>query len=246
VDELYEQILGAAFRDARIYRQRLRILHSILCVEDRITVPILSDLTTIDLSTVEKVVDSLHAVLYVSSQDNCVYWYHSSFPDFVFTPARAKFNLLPTNSAAREIDVFCNQAACHALLARRCFSIMESLHFNMCDLESSYTFDSDVPMLNDRVQQNIGPTLQYVSQHWARHLHWAAPACSDTDDLFCGLNEFLHNRLLFWIEAMNLIGASFECHSLLQYAQDWLTKVRAQSLLINACSKGLLRVIGQI
>jgi NACHT domain len=244
VDELYEQILGAAFRDTRIYCQRLRILHFALCAEDRITVPMLSDLTTMDLSTVEKVVDSLHAVLYVSSKDNCVYWYHSSFPDFVFTPARAKFNLLPSNSAAREIDVFCNQAACHALLARRCFSIMELLHFNMCDLESSYTFDSDVPMLNDRVQRNIGPILQYASRHWARHLHRAAPAGGDTDDLFCALNDFLHDRLLFWIEAMNLIGANFECHSLLQYARDWLTKVRAQSLLIIACSKGRLRVIG--
>jgi hypothetical protein len=71
VNELYEQILGAAFRDARmICRQRLRILHSALCAEDRITVPILSDLTRTDLSTVEKVVDSLHAVIYVSSKDN--------------------------------------------------------------------------------------------------------------------------------------------------------------------------------
>jgi hypothetical protein len=247
VDELYEQILGAAFRDARIYRQRLRILHSVLCAEDRITVPILSELTTTDLGTVEKVVDSLHAVLYVSSKDNCVYWYHSSFPDFVFNPTRAKFNFsLPSNSAAREIDVFCNQAACHALLARRCFSVMESLRFNMCDLESSYTFDSDVPMFNDRVQRNIGPTLRYASRHWARHLPWAAPADSDIDDLVCCLNDFLHHRLLFWIEAMNLIGANFECDSLLKLAEDWLAKVRVQSLRRNAYSKGPVRAIGQI
>jgi hypothetical protein len=248
VDELYEQILGAAFRDARIYRQRLRILHCVLCAEDKITVPILSELTTTDLGTVEKVVDSLHAVLYVSSEDNCVYWYHSSFPDFVLNPTRAKFNLpLPSNLATREIDVFCNQATCHALLARRCFSIMEeSLHFNMCDLESSYTFDSDVPMLSDRIQRNIGPTLRYASRHWGRHLFRAAPANNGTDDLIYGLNGFLRNRLLFWIEAMNLIGAEFECQSLLQLARNWLMKVRVQILPINACSEGFVRAIGQI
>jgi hypothetical protein len=241
VDELYEQILGAAFRDARIYRQRLQILHSALCAEDRVTVPILSELTATDLGTVEKVVDSLHAVLYVSSQDNCVYWYHSSFPDFVFSPARAKFNLpLPSNSVAREIDVFCNQAACHALLACRCFSVMEeSLHFNMCDLESSYIFDSDVPMLEDRVQRNISPTLRYVSRHWARHLLWAAPADVYTDDLICGLDDFLHNILLFWIEAMNLIGAKLECQSLLRLAEDWLAKVKVLCLLGSLVLKAL-------
>jgi hypothetical protein len=248
VDELYEQILGAAFRHARICRQRLQILHSALCAEDRITVPTLSELTATDLGTVEKVVDSLHAVLFVSSKDNCVYWYHSSFPDFVVSPARAKFNLsLPLNSAAQEIDVFCNEAACHALLAHQCFSIMkELLHFNMCDLESSYTFDSDVPLLNDRVQQNIGPTLRYASRHWARHLLRAAPADNDTDDLLCGLNNFLCHRLLFWIESMNLLGTNVECHSLLQHARDWLAKVRVQRLSRNACSKGLVRAIGQI
>jgi hypothetical protein len=121
-----------------------------------------------------------------------------------------------------------------------------ALHFNMCNLESSYTFDSDVPMLNDRVQQNIPPTLQYVSRHWAKHMHHTEPAGNNTNDLFSSLNDFMCNRLLFWIEAMNLIGAKFECQPLLEHAQDWAKKVRLQNLLGNACSKGLVRAIGQI
>jgi hypothetical protein len=245
VDELYEQILGAAFRDARIRRQRLQILHVTLCVEDRITLPILADLTMADLDTVEKVINSLYAILFVSSKDNCVYWYHSSFPDFVFSPARAKFNLsLPSIPANQEIDVFCDEAACHAILAHRCFSVMHMLlHFNMCNLESSYIYDSDVPMLYARVQQNIPPTLQYVSQHWGRHMHRAGPPSNNTDGLFCSLNDFMCNKLLFWIEAMNLIRAGLKCQQLLQEAQNWVKKVRLQTILKNACSEGL---VGQL
>ena len=237
-----------AFHDARIRHQRLQILHAALCAEDRITVPILADLTTMDLGTVEKVVDSLHAILFVSSKDNCIYWYHSSFLDFVFSPVQAKFNLsLPSNPGVQEINVFCDQAACHALLACRCLSVMHVLlHFNMCNLESSYTFDCDVPLFNDRVQQNIPPTLQYASRQWARHLLWAVPTDNDANDLFCGLNDFLCHKLLFWIEAMNLIGAKSECHPLLQHAQDWLKKVRVQSLPRNSYSEGLVSTISQI
>ena len=36
----------------------------------------------------------------------------------------------------------------------------------------------------------------------------------------------MSDKLLFWIEAMNLIDTVFECSPLLNHAQDWLNKVR--------------------
>lgn len=169
--------------------------------------------------------DSLHAVLFLSSKDNRVYWYHTSFPNFLFTQARAKF--LHPNYPTQEIDVFCDESAHHAVLARQCFSIMhKSLHFNVHDLDSSYIFDSDVPELSDRMLKKLTPTLRYASRHWARHLFRAAPAENDTDDLFLCLNEFMCDKLLFWIEAMNLIGAQFECSPMLNEAEDWFKRVR--------------------
>jgi hypothetical protein len=225
VDDLYERILGDAFRDARVRATRLRILHTIVCADSRISISVLADLTNSDQDTVKRVVESLHAVLYVSSKDGCVYWYHASFPDFVCSQARAKIRLsLHRNYPTQQvIDVFCDAPAHHGILARRCFSVMqESLHFNMCNLPSSYVLDCDVPGLN----ASISPTLRYVSRHWARHLLRAVPPENDTDDLFCNLKDFLCNKLLFWIEAMNLIGARFECSSLLKDAESWLTRVR--------------------
>ena len=104
--------------------------------------------------------------------------------------------------------------------------MLEFLHFNMCGLESSYVFDSDVPELSDRKHKNLTSTLRYASQCWAKHLCQAVPAENDTNDLFLSLKKFMTDKLLFWIEAMNLIGVVFECSPLLKDAQDWLNRVR--------------------
>ena len=233
VDELYERILGEAFSDASVRPLRLRILHTIVCAESGIKMSVLADLMNSDQDTVRKVVESLHAVLFVSPKDGCVYWYHASFPEFVFSQARAKFTVsLRRNYLARQvIDVFCDASAHHGFLARRCFSIMQALHFNMCNLPSSYVFDSVVHGLDSSIDKTFSPTLRYVSKNWARHLLRAVPAKNDADDLICGLKDFLENKLLFWIEAMNLIGAKSECSSLVKDAESWLEGVRIHSCL---------------
>jgi len=223
VDELYERVLGDAFRNARVRAKRLRILHTIMCAESRVNMSVLADLAYTDEDTVKRVVESLHAVLFVSPKDGCVYWFHASFLDFVFSQAPARISL-----SNHLTDVFCDGPAHHGVLARRCFSIMqEALHFNMCALPSSYVFDFDVPGLNASIDKTISPVLRYVSRHWARHLLRAVPAKDDTDDLIRRLKGFLCDKLLFWMEAMNLIGVEMECSSLLQDAESWVKMVRA-------------------
>ena len=228
VDELYQKILGGAFSDVRISDERLHILHTVLCAESRISMSVIAHLSNSDQDTVEKTVESLHAVLFVSSKDECVYWYHTSFPDFIVTPGRAKFTIfLKQGCPSQEINVFCDKVAHHAILAYKCFSIMgELLHFNMCNLKSSFEFDSDLPELDDERLRNLPPILQYASQHWAIHLSQAEPADKESNDLLQLLGDFMCNKLLFWIEAMNLIDSKFECALLLRAAEEWFKRVR--------------------
>jgi hypothetical protein len=227
VDELYEQVLGVAFQDAGVRDTRLRLLHTIVCAESRIDVSVLAHLMNTDQDTATIAVESLYAVLYVS-KDGCVYWYHASFPEFLFSRARARISISPYRI---EFDVFCHAPSHHGVLARQCFSVMQkSLHFNMCRLPSSYVFDSEVSGLKDSVGEIFSPLLRYVSRHWARHLLRALPAENDTDDLLCDLKYFLDNKLLFWMEAMNLIGAQIECSSLLRNVECWLERIRMSTI----------------
>ena len=230
VDELYGRILAVAFRDAGVRATRLRILHTIVCAESRIDTSVLADLMDTDQETVKRVAESLHAVLYISSKDGCIYWYHASFPDFVFSRTRARINISP-HTTTHGFDAFCDAPAHHGVLARRCFFVMQnSLYFNMCNLPSSYLLDSEVPDLGASIHKAFSLSLRYILRHWARHLRRAAPAESGADDLFRGLKKFVDNKLLFWIEAMNLIGAKYECTLLLKDAESWLAKVKFRSI----------------
>jgi len=137
VDELYERILGNAFQDGRVRPTRLRILHTIVCAKSSISVSVLADLTNTDQDTVERVVESLHAVLFVSSEDGCVYWYHASFPDFIFSRSREgiSFSLEHTNfmySVMRALVTVSSPNGASPSCTTPCISTCVIFHLHTC------------------------------------------------------------------------------------------------------------------
>ncbi|PPQ89299.1 hypothetical protein CVT25_000315 [Psilocybe cyanescens] len=230
LDELYENVLKVAFWNEHVRAENLQILHTVLCAESRVDMSVIAALSNAQGDTVQKVIKTLYAVLYLSTDNHCVYWYHTSFRDFIFDQNRAmlKFYITPNGQPSEEIkiNVFCNPSTHHTFLAHQCFSIMEVLCFNICKLESSYQFDSEVADLHTRLENNIPLKLQYASWNWAKHLVQAKGTTKIVHDLVICLEKFMCNKLLFWIEAMNLIGARVECSSLLKNAENWLEKVR--------------------
>ena len=229
VDELYKQILSVAFSDLDddILRTRLNILHTILCAQERISTSVAAALhpDSDDMQDVANaVVEDLHAVLYV--KDGCVFWYHASFPDFIFTQTRSKFT--SPADIDRVVDMSCDKASHHALLTQSCFNIMMSpsgLCFNICQLPSSFLLDSEVADLALRIQDNISDVLRYCSHYWAQHLVQAAE--DKLNVLFGCIAQFLNKHVLFWIEVMNLLKSSGICPLMLQQARKRVLKVKA-------------------
>ena len=222
IDELYQQILREAFSDLEneLFQARLSILHTFLCTEERVTPSIAAALTS-DTGIEEQanvVVDELHAVLYAN--EGHVFWYHASFPDFIFTEMRSKFTI-----SGDIVNMSCDTAAHNTVLAHRCFRIMMSgLRFNICNLPSSFLLDSEVPGLTQLVQKNIGDVLTYCCRYWSQHL--ARSALNDRDNLRTCIQGFFPMHVLFWIEAMNLLQSSNQCPSILQRAHEWVLMVR--------------------
>jgi hypothetical protein len=173
------------------------------------------------------VVDELHAVLYM--KDDRILWYHASFPDFMFTQARSKFK----SPSGTLIDMSCDEAAHNALLSHSCFHIMKSdLRFNICNLPSSFLLDSEVPDLSRLVEESISNVLTYCCRYWAQHL--ARAASHDRDSLRTCIRDFLRLRVLFWIEAMNLLGLPAQCTPMLQRAREWVSKVRILFRIVDS------------
>lgn len=222
IDELYRQIMFEAFCDLEdeVLRDRLHILYTCLCTIERTSPQTIARLTPDgDEETAEQVLSELHAVLYV--KDNQVFWYHASFLDFIFTAPRSNFNL-----NGDEFAFSCDEPAHHKLLAESCFNIMKSgLHFNMANIESSFLRDRDIAgNVSQQINQNIPAVLRYCCHHWTGHL--SSPEVDDTQPLLHHLSDFLHNRVLFWIETMNLLGTSGMCNGMLEQARLWVLKVR--------------------
>ena len=87
--------------------------------------------------------------------------------------------------------------------------------------------DQSNTVLSEQVNQNISAVLKYSSCYWTHHL----PSLQfintdDNHDIRCCISEFLQIRVLFWIEAMNLLGLRNQCTPMLQLASRWVLKVR--------------------
>ncbi|KAJ2922047.1 hypothetical protein H1R20_g15048, partial [Candolleomyces eurysporus] len=222
LDALYVQILSDAFGhfEDDVVVDRLRILHTFLCTPERTTSSTVASLlisedpdeTDSAFSSTEvadDVLSRLYAVLYTDDRDH-VLSYHKSFSDFIFDWHRSK-------------EYYCDRTALHRYLSESCFHVMATgLKFNIANIPSSFLFDSNNPALPSEVKRNIPSTLSYACRNWSHHL--SATASTTEDPLVVTLLDFLDLRVLFWIEAMNLLGCRGLCDPMLQTTRKWIAK----------------------
>ncbi|KNZ78580.1 hypothetical protein J132_11220, partial [Termitomyces sp. J132] len=236
IDMLYSQILSEAFADFEIHevQARLIILWNFLCAEERISPIVAARLSGSDdekdmEECAEYLIDSLHAVLY--AKEGKVFWYHASFPDFIFTQER--FNT--TSSIISSL--FCNMGKHHCFLAHQCFQIMKSeLCFNICGHPSSFLLDRDVPGLvnEDKISQTLKYCCVYWSSHWSSCIAQAQAMHNEINILCDDLQDFLLLKILFWIEAMNLLQSAQKCNYMLQQVRKCI-EAPSSHTLIRVC-----------
>jgi len=141
----------------------------------------------------------------VTQHDVPVHSLHTSFRDFLVDESRSgKFHVeLPLG---------------HQSLAIACLETMKSgLQFNICHLETSYLYNKDVPGLATSIKNTIPTHLSYSCQFWADHLQ----NISTHSRVLQAVNEFMNNRLLYWLEVLSLIGEVGTASSALAAVTEW-------------------------
>jgi hypothetical protein len=107
-------------------------------------------------------------------------------------------------------------------VALSCLRIMTTgtsrLRFNICNLETSYLPNSQVPGLSRHIETNIKFHLIYACQHWAEHLRTG----SFNGELMGSLEDFVHNYLLHWLEVLSLISCVHVASPALLKAAEWI------------------------
>ena len=112
---------------------------------------------------------------------------HSSFVDFITNKEWCTDSDFLVDVRFREI-----------FLARNCLEpITNSLRQNLAGIEDK-TADFE-----GRVKEVIPSQLQYARLHWTLHM-----IATEHEDEMClsSLHEFTHVSLLYWLEAMRLLG----------------------------------------
>jgi hypothetical protein len=139
--------------------------------------------------------------------------HHQSFVDFLIDPDRCppEFLIKPERE--------------NKDLALACLRVMkEELRFNICDIESSYLRNDDVPDLRLCAQERILPHLAYSAQFWANHLTETAFDAN----MLGHIQYFMDNQFLFWLEVLSITKRVNVGSSILSLLIDWM-QVRSRS-----------------
>ncbi|KDQ28304.1 hypothetical protein PLEOSDRAFT_1104972 [Pleurotus ostreatus PC15] len=219
LDELYLQVLERAFgahdvnsdisgnRDA--WNERLRILGIIVLSQDRHPCSTLAGLLDKRTAAIRDALSHLGAVILVPQDDDLpVRILHASFTDFIVDATRC------TN---RQFAI--NTTELHSFLAEECIHHMNRLLVeNPCNISDPYALNSDVPDLDERINQFLPRHLQYASRSWAYHLSLSTYSTSLKEQLrvFCKIH------LLEWLEVMSLFGRVDLANAHLDTAFKWI------------------------
>ena len=132
---------------------------------------------------------------------------HASFFDFL-------------TDRSRSGDYFVGESDIEMDIAVASLRVLrEGLRFNICGLQSSYLLNSEVPDLAESVEAKIPPHLSYSCRFWAKHL-----LVTKFDPLLAEhVKDIVGNeRILFWFEAMSLLGVFSNAAAALLSAGRWL------------------------
>ncbi|VDC05179.1 unnamed protein product [Peniophora sp. CBMAI 1063] len=193
LDDIYSLVLTEAL-DPGIYSGQeiditRQVLTAILSSLHPPSIQALAGLFDVDPPDIRAALDRLYAVIYVPLRDDIdgLSTFHTSFGDFLNSPARNPFYIAETMSER------------HQMLATKCLGVLLSkrLHFNMSDARTSY-----LPTSEQRIAC-IDQSVIYACTSFSAHMRNADHPCR----LLATLGIiFMGPRFLFWLEVLSAIG----------------------------------------
>jgi hypothetical protein len=209
LDQLYSDVLNQTFKkeDATRMKRFKWIMARVMAARQPLSIATLNAMgAEDDLKDVGLIIRPLGSLLHgVTQHDVPVHSLHTSFRDFLVDESRSgKFHVeLPLG---------------HRSLSIACLETMANgLQFNICNLETSYLYNKDVPGLATCIKNTIPTHLSYSCQFWADHLQ-NTPTHSK---VLQAVNGFMNNRLLYWLEVLSLIGEVGTASPALAAVAEW-------------------------
>ena len=231
IDILYTQVLGQAIDDVEMdddeFHSHFRtVVGAVVLVFNPLSVEVLSDL--LKVSGISTTLRSLHSLLLVPTSEAApVRVFHKSFPDFLMDQRRCTDHQFFIDPPIHHVEIFLS-----------CLNLMlERLERNLCRLDD-HAILNEVEDLAHRRKDYIGDTLGYACCFWAKHLvgiTGSGPGVGEVQEV---IDKFFTSCLLFWIEALSLMGKLEIGVHAIESIQQWYTSVSCMwyVCLGNLCS----------
>jgi hypothetical protein len=198
LDLMYNQILESAISGTsekqvhRILEQFRTIVGIIVLAYGRLPARELASLCAIPEGHVTFVLSRLHSVILVPKENQPVRAFHLSFHDY----------LTDGNRCTTE-HFYIDPSIQHAEIATLCLArMMCSLKRDICGICDVTKLKTDIYDLDQRTAEHLPGALRYACQYWALHLL----ECSLEGTLLELTHKFLVKYVLYWIEALSLVG----------------------------------------
>ncbi len=210
LDDIYKTVLGGYFKNQKARDLFRSVVGPLITSIEPLSI---RSLITLRHASLDKDHDAAITGL-LSRLGSLLTNVNSSDKSLPIIPLHTSFRDFVTNQD-KSGDFYVDVRDAHHQLALYCLDLLlNSLKFNICDLETSYLANNEVEDLSTRVDQHIPPALLYACRFWDDHL-------KHTDfktDLFEKVEKLVKEKFLFWLEALSLTGniglASFAFASL--------------------------------
>ncbi|CCA76945.1 related to S. pombe trp-asp repeat containing protein [Serendipita indica DSM 11827] len=164
IDDVYGLIFERI--DPKAQESMCKMLALLLAAFEPLTVDEVQDiLTHVKVrGSVKILAKNLGSVLSVDERTQLIQFRHPTLVEYLrrcsMTPATSKFSIKLAEAHG--------QAASWCL--NRLTSRTDGLKFNICQIESSFFLNKQIPNLADRISKFIPRQLQYASSHWCFHV----------------------------------------------------------------------------
>src|ERR1700722_8069438 len=190
IDQLYEQTLRYSFQNTKLLDRFKRVVGAIVLAKTPLHRDGLKHFLGKheDELSIDFMLLKLSRVISTRTTDGRIQINHLSFTEFVCDPKRGK-------------EFAIDYKTHNQIMTFACLKIMKQcLRFNICELETSHVHN-DKLNLTDRLKKAIPNHLSYACTFWAEHLQ----STSVEIDTLNEVREFMHIRLLYWLEVLSLI-----------------------------------------
>ncbi|KAF9504995.1 hypothetical protein BS47DRAFT_1437375 [Hydnum rufescens UP504] len=224
LDRLYTRLLRKSLSDSnpRLVQNRFQIvLGSIVLLRQPLPLRSLAKFVEKDMEVVNTVLHHLQSVIIPPYDENdAPRIYHPSFADFITSPSRCTV-------PGFLIVTVPEQEQQHAL---RCFRFMGIyLKRDVAGIEDASLLNSEVDGFGAKVANALPPEAQYACQFWGSHMSYVEVG---DEKVMGALEEFAMRSLLWWMEAMSLLGSVHTVGRMIQEARRWVMRSKSESTLI--------------